>query len=947
MKAGTDTWQKAEVGTTLEPGDAVKSAWGSRAEITFFDGSTIELKASTQLIISELNVDENGSTTIRLVQSLGKTVSRVKKLADPASRYEVDTPAAVAAVRGSIMEVTVESDGTTTVANVQGDIRIYVNGKEYIIHEGMKRTIVPGEEPGPEVPINSPGGGGGGGGGGYVASPQGRIEVTVYATPPVARVGDIISYTYYLRNTGDLPLSDISVSTDITGNATYQSGDGNVNSVLDRGETWLFTSSYIVRPGDPSPLIATTTVSALTITSVTVIDTEIVTTSIEPDEYDTGIVITKVADSPAVHEYDSITYYYYVFNTGNVSLSDVSVIDNLLGSIPLASGDDNANGLLDTDEMWVYTANHAADGDDPDLLVNTADVTGMDALEQTIADSDNASVSILRPGIAVFKTAEPSQIHEGDDITYTSTVTNTGNTPLSNVSVADDRLGSIPLASGDDNENDLLDTGEIWVYTAVHTIDNDDPFLLVNNVEASGKDALGLTVMDSDIASVYVLRPGIALVKTAEPSQVHEGDGITYTYTVINTNDIPLSDISVTDDRLGSIPLASGDDNENDLLDGDETWIFTAHYTTHAYDPDILVNTANVSGTDPLEQTYTDSDTASVSILRPGIAIVKVAEPLEVYPGDNVTYTYTVTNTGNTPLSSLSVIDDRLGSISLVSGDDNENSLLDTDETWIYTANYTAGADDPSPLTNTAEASGTDDLEKTVTDSDAASVIIIRPDIALVKTAEPSSVHVGDNITYTYTVTNTGSFPLSDVSMVDDLLGSIAVSSGDDNGNSILDNDEIWIFTANYTVVSGDPDLLINNAEVSGAYAPEETVTDSDNASVSILRPGITLVKVANPWENVGVGDNVIYTYTVTNTGNTPLANVSVTDDRLGIIPLASGDDNANGLLDTDETWVFIAIYTVTRDDECPIENTAVVSGQDELLKTITAEDTARVYLDH
>ncbi len=510
LKAGTETWEKAEVGTTLQPGDIVKSAKGSHAEVTFFDGSTIELEQSTELAMSELGIDDNGSTTIRLVQSLGKTISRVKKLTDPASRYEVETPAAIAAVRGSVMVVTVEDDGTTTVANVSGDIRVIVDGEEYIIHEGMKRTIIPGQKPGPEVPINPPpgnggnGGGGGGGGGGYVAA-QGKMEVTIFASPSVAHVGDIIYYTYYLRNTGDLALDNISVSNDITSDVTYQSGDSNSDSILDPSEIWVFTSTHLVRANDPSPLIAVTTVSALTFTSVTVIDTEIVTTSIEPDESDTGIVITKIADPLAVHEDDDINYVYYVFNTGNTSLSDVSVTDDRLGIISLNSGDDNKSGLLDTDETWIFTAIHTASGDDPDLLVNTAEVSGMDALEQTVTDSDTASVSILRPGIALVKTADPwDDVPVGDNVTYTYNVTNTGNTPLSGISVIDDRLGPIPYTGGDSDEDGLLDIEETWVFTAVYTISPDDECPLENIAVVSGQDELLRVVTAEDTATVYL-----------------------------------------------------------------------------------------------------------------------------------------------------------------------------------------------------------------------------------------------------------------------------------------------------------------------------------------------------------------------------------------------------------------------------------------------------------
>ena len=110
MKAGTDNWAEAQVSLILEEGDAIKVDDNSRAEITFFEGSTVELGAGTVVNISELSIAaDTGSTTIVINEEVGKTISRVTKLSDPASRYEVETPACFAVVRGSIMEVYVNS----------------------------------------------------------------------------------------------------------------------------------------------------------------------------------------------------------------------------------------------------------------------------------------------------------------------------------------------------------------------------------------------------------------------------------------------------------------------------------------------------------------------------------------------------------------------------------------------------------------------------------------------------------------------------------------------------------------------------------------------------------------------------------------------------------------------------------------------------------------------
>jgi len=148
MKAGTNDWIAAEVGMALEVGDTIKSSNNSTAEITFFDGSTIDLEAGTEITIISLDISTTtGSTTITLEQIIGTTVSRVVKLLDPASRYEVETPSGVATVRGSIMQVHVTEDGTTWITNLEGDIWAVAQGVELQVPKGQQCIIRPGQPP--------------------------------------------------------------------------------------------------------------------------------------------------------------------------------------------------------------------------------------------------------------------------------------------------------------------------------------------------------------------------------------------------------------------------------------------------------------------------------------------------------------------------------------------------------------------------------------------------------------------------------------------------------------------------------------------------------------------------------------------------------------------------------------------------------------------------------
>ena len=97
---------------------------------------------------------------------------------------------------------------------------------------------------------------------------------------------------------------------------------------------------------------------------------------------------------------------------------------------------------------------------------------------------------------------------------------------------------------------------------------------------------------------------------------------------------------------------------------------------------------------------------------------------------------FTVTNGGNTPLSSVSVTDPLLGGLltATPSGDTNTNGVLDITETWVYVQDYsvTQSDIDTGSITNQATATG-EGVNGTVTDvsgdtitADYATVTILR-----------------------------------------------------------------------------------------------------------------------------------------------------------------------------------------------------------------------------
>ncbi|MCL4205900.1 MAG: DUF4347 domain-containing protein, partial [Pirellulaceae bacterium] len=182
---------------------------------------------------------------------------------------------------------------------------------------------------------------------------------------------------------------------------------------------------------------------------------------------------------------------------------------------------------------------------------------------------------------------------------------------------------------------------------------------------------------------------------------------------------------------------------------------------------------------------------------------------------------------------------------------------------------------------------------------------------------------VGELISYTFTVTNTGNVTLDNVVVNDPLpgLSTITFAGGDTNSNNALDVGEVWTYTATYAVTQADIDAgsVTNLATVTADDPNDDPVTDDDDHDEPLPQnPGISIEKATNGQDAdaatgplVPVGSTVTWTYVVTNTGNVPLANVTVTDNVAGVTPVyVSGDANNDNILDLNETWTYQATGT-------------------------------------
>jgi uncharacterized repeat protein (TIGR01451 family) len=180
--------------------------------------------------------------------------------------------------------------------------------------------------------------------------------------------------------------------------------------------------------------------------------------------------------------------------------------------------------------------------------------------------------------------------------------------------------------------------------------------------------------------------------------------------------------------------------------------------------------------------------------------------------------------------------------------------------------------------------------------------------------------------------------------------------SGDTNSNGRLDTTETWTYQATRTVTAGQytntVTVTANPVDGSGNdISGLADVTDTDVSNHFGFSTGIALRKLTNGIDtgtgagpNLSVGSTATFTYVVTNTGNTPISDVVVTDDN-GTPANTSddfsptfvgGDTDGDSLLDATETWTYQATRVVTTGS---YRNTATVTGDDIESDLLTASD--------
>jgi uncharacterized repeat protein (TIGR01451 family) len=881
------------------------------------------------------------------------------------------------------------------------------------------------------------------------------IALTKVNDPPSVR-GDLtppatVTSTYEVTNPGNTPLRNVTVLDDKCAPVSSipasgpNVGDANQDGLLDVGEAWRFQCTRSLSVSRRAAPVPTTIVNTATASGIDPAGTRVTDTATDDVVvWVPRISLTKLvaaptatppvppADAITVTAGTQVTYTYAVTNEGNTPLSPVVLTDDTPPCTNPTRDPPGTDTVLDPGETFTYSC--TATPTDP--VTNTATVTGTPLDPTTgnpftgrnpdVTANDDAEVELVNPGITLTKSADPDVVLLGpntpsEPVLYTFVATNTGDTPLNRPGassggpgtkdpgwVADSGCSPVTYFSGDDG-NDLLDPGESWTFTCTRDISQRTPNLAVIVGQPSNPDGTPLDVppvVDAAVELVDVLRPGIDIVKTALVPVVLDPDAAPvsgpdvpdvrpaeYLYDVTNTGNVPLDlndengELTLTDTRCTAITpvedpafpgFNSGDTNQDELLDVDETWEYTCSTTLEREqgtpppqdESGLVTNVATVTGVPFFEEARVPdksvgaNDQAQVLVIEPSLTIEKSASPTVVLPGGDVTYTFVVRNTGDVGLNLFAPEDDKCaplvpveGSPGFNVGDINRNGLLDgadsaAPESWTYTCTRPVPmpADGATEDVNTVTVQGIDPLDNVYEAAANASVRVFDPAIHLEKTVDQTLVPPGTTVNYDFAVTNVGTSPIA----ADDVLAQVVLADaslpatptcdsptfvGGDDGDGLLSRDppEVWTYRCSAPIDSTTVDVAVvrGTGGTTDRFVPPQPVDVFDVAAalVTVFHPAITVTKTASPTTLLGSGP-VTYTYAVRNTGDVPLADVAsrITDDRCAPLTYVSGDQDGDGLLDTpnsifedalDETWTFTCTTTIS----ATTTNTVVVTG--------------------
>lgn len=445
----------------------------------------------------------------------------------------------------------------------------------------------------------------------------------------LSKIGDDVTYTFEIFNTGVAPLYLISVIDDKLEDLTDDARAAGCDP-LPAGQSCTFNEEHTIPEGASDPYVNIVEVEYNSAAPGSgIIGTALFATDDHSiNLFQPGIDVSLSGTPTLSKAGHTITYTYTITNTSSEDSPPLvidTISDTVFGMDLINQLDDGEKGCIASiapGGSCIFDAVYTIQGDDVGPFMNTFTVHYKPAgyPNDITDDSDPFRVDIFFPSLEVTLNADCPQSKAGDVITFTATVENTS---TSSGLIPDLILDSVSAAYGTPDPagagGDILDPGETCSFNWTYTVQEGDLDPIVNTLEVHYHPA----DFDNDISgtaeySVDLVHPSMTVTKECSPPTAWRGDTITNTVTITNTGDVRLDKNEITDDHQTS-PLT---DQCPSSLEPAESCVITYTYVVPmtVEHGDQLINTVTAIykvGVDCLENVLTVTDTCTVEIVRP------------------------------------------------------------------------------------------------------------------------------------------------------------------------------------------------------------------------------------------------------------------------------------------------------------------------------------------
>ncbi|WP_143186339.1 DUF11 domain-containing protein [Paenibacillus sp. P3E] len=562
--------------------------------------------------------------------------------------------------------------------------------------------------------------------------------------------------------------------------------------------------------------------------------------------------------------------------------------------------------------------------------------------------SNLVSVPVYQPIIAAVKSASTMNATVGDTVTYFLAVSNTGNYGATLTVTDNIPAGTIfepnsvlingsPLPQADPSTGIaagiVAPGGTVTVAFSVVITSLPNPQVLVNQ----GTVAYSFTLPDgrtlggsvlSNTITFPVSNPNLAVVKTTITTATTIGDTITYSVTLTNNGIAAVNNAVFTDALPAGTTFVTGSVLVNGvarpatspatgvtigtIAPGASVTVDFNVTVTSLPATGLLNNQSSVSFTSGALSSVGFSNIQTTPVYQPVISAAKSSSSVNATVGDTITYTVNVSNQGNYPANAtltdtIPAGSTLLANSVLINGSPSPGS---DPATGILLGSIAAGASlsvvfsvviDTLPVSQQLTNQATVSYAYTLPDartfnqtshSNINQISVSSPNVLVAKTTAATDAVIGDTVSYSISVTNSGITPVNNAVLSDPIpagasfvSGSVVVDGTPLPGANPANGISLGTIAPGATIqvtfsilvnTLPTPAILNNQASVSFTSGAFSGASYSNTLATPVYQPFINIVKTADT-TNATVGDTVTYFLNITNTGNLA-ANVTITD---------------------------------------------------------------------